>query len=73
VQTHGGVAADTAITSPERNFTVRLLVDWNNNGLYNHALSNMTGYVKSASTSRSLRGSAPEEILLIEGASAASL
>lgn len=73
MQTHGGTPADTAITAPERVFTVRLLADWNNNGAYNHALSDLTGYVKSASTDRSLRGSAPEEILLIEGASAAQL
>lgn len=73
LQTHGGTAAEEAILSPERKFIPRLRVDWNNDGGYSHALSNMSAYIKNVTTRRSLRGSAPEEILLIEGASAAEL
>lgn len=73
MQTHGGVAADNAILSSERVFTPRLLVDWNNDGNFSHPLSDMTEHIRNVTTRRSLRGSAPEEILLVEGASAAEL
>ena len=73
MQTHGGTAAENAILSPERSFIPRVLVDWDNDGNYDHPLSDMSPYLKTVTTRRSLRGSAPEEILLIEGASAAEL
>lgn len=73
MQTHGGDAAEAAITSHERRFHVEILVDWNNNGNYRHALSNLSGWVRSVETDRALHGSAPEELFLIEGASAAEL
>ncbi|WP_367137885.1 hypothetical protein [Saccharothrix sp. HUAS TT1] len=71
--THGGDAAETAITGSERRFHVSLLVDWNNNGEYDHVLSDLSAYVSSVSTDRDLRGSVPEELLLIEGSAAAEL
>lgn len=73
MQTHGGAAAEAAIVSGERRFHVRLLADWNDNGLYDHALSDLSGYVKSVSTDRSLKGGLPSEITLIEGSGAAQL
>jgi hypothetical protein len=73
MQTHGGTDAEKAILAQERQFHARVVVDWYNNGLYNHPLSDVSTYVASASTDRALKGSAPEEILLIEGSSAAQL
>lgn len=73
MQTQGGTPAETAITSPEREFIVKVTVDWNNNGLYDHALSDMSRYVKTVETDRSLRGDLPEDIFSVQGASAASL
>jgi hypothetical protein len=73
MQTHGGADAEVAVTSPERRFHHRLKVDWNRNGLYNHALSDMSRYVDSARTDRTLSGSAPESLTLVGGAAAAEL
>lgn len=73
MQTQGGTAAENAVMSPEREIITRVKVDWNMNGLYNHALSDLSAYVKSVETDRSLRGDLPEDILSIQGASAASL
>jgi hypothetical protein len=73
VQTHGGAAAEKAILSRERELSITLEVDWNRDGLYNHPLSRLTDYVESVTTDRTLKGAAPEEILLIEGSSAAEL
>lgn len=73
MQTHGGAPAATAIESHERVFRAELKVDWDKDGRYTHPLSDLSPFVSSATTDRSLRGSAPEEVLLIEGASAAEL
>lgn len=63
--------ADQVIESSHREFTPRLLVDWNNNGQFDHPLSDLTHYVESLETDRNLQGSAPDELTLIQGASAA--
>lgn len=73
MQTQGGATADAAITSPSRVFIANVNVDWDDNGLFANALSQMGPFVSSVSTDRALKGSAPDEILLIEGSSAASL
>jgi hypothetical protein len=73
MQTHGGTAAAQAIESPEREFLVRLLVDWNQDGGFSHPLSDMSKYIDSASTDRSFRGSQSEALSIVEGASAAEL
>lgn len=73
MQTHGGADAEVAVTSPERKFHHRFKVDWNRNGLYTHAMSDMSKYVDSARTDRSLSGSAPQSLTLVEGAAAAEL
>ncbi|HVV11573.1 hypothetical protein [Amycolatopsis sp.] len=66
-------AADKVIKSQERHFVASVWVDWDQDGSYGHVLSDLTPYVESVATDRSLKGSAPEEIMLIEGASAAEL
>ena len=73
MQTHGGSPATEAILSDQRVFINKLSVDWDRDGKYNHPLSNLSGYVKSVSVDRALTGSAPAEILLIEGSSSAQL
>lgn len=73
MQNHGGAPATAAIVAAERQFHVRLLVDWDRDGSYDHVLSDMSKYVKSASTDRSLKGGAPESVAIIEGSGAAQL
>jgi hypothetical protein len=73
VQTHGGPEADAAIRAAERQVGIYVKVDWNGNGLYDHPLSDLADYVESISTDRALSGSAPEEIMLVEGTSVAEL
>lgn len=74
MQTQGGVAATDAIeNSADRRFRWKFNVDWNGDGLYQHALSFMAAYVEDASVDRALKGSAPADIMLIEGSSAAKL
>ncbi len=73
MQDFGGLDAEAAILSPERKFHNRLKVDWNRNGQYNHALSDMSKYVSFARTDRSLSGSAPTSLSLVGGAAAAEL
>lgn len=73
MQTHGGADAEAAVISGERRFHVRLLVDWDMDGSYDHALSDLSGYAKNIKTDRSLKGGLPEEITLVEGSGAAQL
>ena len=65
--------AAQAIESPYREFNHRLMVDWNNNGLYNHALSDMSQYVTRTSRDQAISSTAPDELMLIEGFGAGSL
>ena len=60
-------AANVALESPERKIAVNLWVDWNKDGQYSHILSQVTPYVSQVRFNRALSGSAPSEILLIEG------
>lgn len=73
MQTSGGTPAAVAIESSERDFSIRVKVDWNMNGLYNHAMSDMTKYVESATTDRSIKGDQSEDLMIIEGSAAAQL
>lgn len=73
MQRQGGDAATRVITGRERSFQHRLRVDWNQDGNFTHALSVMDHLVDNISVERSLKGSAPQEILLIEGSAAAEL
>ena len=71
MQTHGGSSAEAAILGNQRTFINRLRVDWNKNGKFDHALSDLSGFSDDVSVDRALTGSAPPEILLIEGSSTA--
>lgn len=73
MQQHGGTPAADAIESSERRWYVELIVDWNRDGNFDHYLSDLSEYADNISVDRSLAGSAPPEIMLIEGASAAEL
>jgi len=73
MQTHGGAAAEAAITSAERVLRASVKVDWNGNGLFDHPLSDLDRYLDAVSLDKALTGPAPEEIFLVEGSSAAEL
>ncbi len=73
MQTHGGTAAADAITASERIFRIEVLADWNNDGKFDHPFSNITKYVSTVTTDRALKGSAPSEIMMLQGSSAAEL
>ena len=73
MQTQHGVTADEAILNAEREFRVRLNIDWGQNGSFNHELSEMGRFVSSASLDRALSGSVPAEVLLVDGSAAAEL
>lgn len=73
MQEHGGSAADTAILARQRRITPILRFDWDRDGSFRHALSDMTEYVSEVSTDRSLQSSAPEDIIMVEGSVAAEL
>ncbi len=73
MQTHGGSAADAAITATERYFRVDLKVDWARDGKYQHPLSDLSPYVTKVVTDRAFKGGLPEELSLVEGAGAAEL
>lgn len=73
MQTHGGAAAEAAILGTERVFRAKVRVDWNRDGQFAHELSNLDRFIDDVETDRALEGSAPEEVLLIEGASSAEL
>lgn len=64
---------EIAVTDGERSFIVSLKVDWNRNGLYDHAMSDMSRYVYTATTDRALEGSSPPELSLVEGSASAEL
>lgn len=66
-------AAEQAILSADRKFRIEILVDWNRDGGFTHKLSNLSGFADNIVVNRSLSGSAPSEIMLIEGNAAAEL
>jgi hypothetical protein len=79
MQTSGlGSAVDTAveaaISSSEREFVIELKADWLRNGTFaGHPFSDLSALVDEVSVDRSLSGSAPAELMLIEGSAAAEL
>lgn len=73
MQTHGGAAAEAAILGTERVFRAKVRVDWKRDGQFDHVLSNLDRFIDEVETDRSLEGSAPQEVLLIEGSSSAEL
>lgn len=75
MQTHGGQEAADAIelAGGKRYFRIQVLVDWSRDGLFAHALSDISSLVEEAVLSQSITGSAPAEIMLVEGYAAAEL
>lgn len=65
--------AAAVVAGQTRHPTFRLLADWNRNGLYNHALSDLTPWVTRVGTDRVTEGGLPEEATLVEGHTAAEL
>ena len=65
--------AAAAIEGRERTFTTRLLIDWDHDGTFGHALSDLSGYVVTWRREHTLSSTAPDELMLIEGHSAAQL
>lgn len=66
-------AGEAAVSDGERSFHVLLRVDWNRNGLFDHALSDMSEFVFSATTDRALQGAAPAALGFTSGSAAAEL
>lgn len=69
-------ASDTALAealdSPNPTIRPFLEVDWNRNGLYNHAYSNFTEIIDSVTVDfASLKGSLPDEVNTVIGSSSA--
>lgn len=64
---------ESAVSDGERSFVVSLMVDWNRNGLFDHALSDMSEFVHTATTDRALQGAAPMALSLVEGSASAEL
>lgn len=62
-----------AITDADRVPEYRLMADWNRNGLYDHALSDLTSMVTDVKVERVLTGTLPAEIGLVEGYASAQL
>lgn len=79
MQEHGGTPAEVAVTSGERAFHVHLQIDWDRDGLYDNALSDMARFVYSATTDRSLEKSTASQLTVVlsgvddEGRSLASI
>lgn len=73
MQTQGGQAVADVIEGTERSIRARVTVDWDGSGSIDDPIKVLDPWVENISVNRSLKGSAPEEILLVEGASAAEL
>lgn len=73
MHTIGGAEAEAAIMSRDRTFRARVRVDWNGDGQYFHALSDMSGFIEEVATDRALKGSLPADIMMVEGSAAAQL
>jgi hypothetical protein len=52
---------------------VEVLADWNNDGDFDHPMSDLSPYVEVATVSRNLAGTVPSEVFLVEGQAAAEL
>lgn len=63
----------TAVEASERYIVHKLEVDWNRNGAYGHALSDLTSVVRSLGISRDINGSLPAETTIVEGFMAAQM
>jgi hypothetical protein len=67
-------AVEAALAESERTIYARILVDWNRNGSFSGmTICDLSEGADSIKTDRALAGSAPPEVMLIEGSAAASL
>jgi hypothetical protein len=66
-------ALDEALAGEQRWFTHVLEVDWNRDGLYGHALADLSEAVSSVSVDRPLEDDTPGSEVVTSGASAAQL
>lgn len=73
MQQAGNAALAAEVDSDVRDVIYKLEVDWNKNGLYNHALSDLTEVVKSIQIKRDVTGTLPIETTMVEGFMAASV
>jgi hypothetical protein len=67
MQNAGDVALAAAVDANERELVYKVEIDWNKNGLYTHALSDITDVVSSLSVQRDVNSSLPDEATLVEG------
>lgn len=65
--------AAEAIEGTSREFTHKLTVDWDNDGTWDHPLSDMSRFVNRTVRDQAITSTAPSELMLIEGYAAASL
>jgi hypothetical protein len=73
VQLATDTALAAAVEGPDRVVVHKLEADWNRNGLYDHALSDLTEWVVSVGNQRDMLGSLPEQTTIIEGFISAKL
>ena len=67
MQLAGDAQLAEAVNGRNRTIVYRVEVDWNQNGLYNHALSNLTKDVTRLAVDRDIASSLPPETTLVEG------
>jgi hypothetical protein len=73
MQNAGDAQLAAAVDSSHRYVVSKLEIDWNQDGLYAHALSNVTEVVESVSVERTVTGALPASVTLVEGFSAAQM
>lgn len=73
MQNSGDAALAAAVNATDRYIVHKLEIDWARNGLYSHALSNLTAVVKSIEISRDTNSSLPNETTMTEGYMAAQM
>jgi hypothetical protein len=67
MQNSGDAALAAAVDANDRYLVYKVEVDWNSDGLYSHALSNLTSVVTGLETTRDINSSLPPETTLLEG------
>lgn len=67
MQLSGDTALAAAVDAEAREPVIRVEIDWNRDGLYSHAYSDVTSVIGNISLSRDSAGTLPEEITFVEG------
>jgi hypothetical protein len=73
VQIPGDAAFTDAVGAPLRRPVARLRADWDRDGLFAHARSDLTPVLSEVTVERSLTGDLPDAVSLIEGYASAAL